>query len=164
LQDRDERGDDVSAHTRALEALQRWSAEARAARRQFLEETGSVGARDPAISSVEEVAGIHVVALAGIVDAYTAATLRSELLRLATEGKPLVVDLTDVTVIDSSGLSALLAASTALRERGRTLAVVAGNPHVMRGFELAGLDRLFRIEDSRAEALVERQGVAGGVA
>lgn len=161
MQERDELGD-VSEHVNALEALRRWSAEARAARRQFLEETGSVGARDPAISSVEEVApGIHVVALAGIVDAYTAATLRSELLRLAGEGKPLVVDLTDVTVIDSSGLSALLAASTALRVRGRTLAVVAGNPHVMRGFELAGLDRLFRIEDSRAAALDERPaGVA----
>ena len=71
---------------------------------------------------------------------------------LAHEQRHLIVDLAEVGMLDSSGLSALLATAIALRERGASLTVVAGSAQVMHGFELSGLDLLFRVEGSRGDA------------
>ena len=149
-----ESGDDVTAHARGLEALRRWSGQARYARQQSARFSFELP-----IASAEEVRpGVHLVALTGIVDAYTAAGLAEELGRLARERKHLVVDLSDVRLIDSCGLSALLGASLASRGSGGTLTLVAGNPQVMHGFELCGLDRLIPVAASRAEALASLAG------
>ena len=64
----------------------------------------------------------------------------------------LVVDLTEVAFIDSSGLSALLTASAAARERGGTVALVHGAqpPSI---FRFRGVERLLALYESRAAAL-----------
>jgi anti-anti-sigma factor len=65
----------------------------------------------------------------------------------------LVVDLTEVTFIDSSGLSALLTASTRARERGGAVALVLAQGEPPSIFRFRGVDRLLALYDSREAAL-----------
>jgi anti-sigma B factor antagonist len=79
-----------------------------------------------------------------VLDAFTAPDLDGLLRELATRGaRRLVVDLSEATLIDSSGLGALLSGYIQLRERGGALELIPGCREVMRAFELTGLDRVF---------------------
>jgi anti-sigma B factor antagonist len=71
----------------------------------------------------------------------------------ADGARNLVIDLTDVTFIDSSGLSALLAASARARERGGTVALVLAQGEPPSIFRFRGVDRLLALYSSREEAL-----------
>lgn len=96
---------------------------------------------------------VVVLSPRGVVDAFSAESLGVELARAAEAGIRLVVlDLAETTLIDSSGLGAILGASLRLRERGASLSLVAGREDVMRGFALTGLDRVLAIHGSRDEA------------
>jgi anti-anti-sigma factor len=66
----------------------------------------------------------------------------------------LVVDLTDVAFIDSSGLSALLTANAHARDRGGALALVHGTepPSI---FRFRGVERLLSLYESREAALAD---------
>jgi anti-sigma B factor antagonist len=64
----------------------------------------------------------------------------------------LVIDLTDVTFIDSSGLSSLLTASARAREHGGTVALVLAQGEPPSIFRFRGVDRLLALFDSREEA------------
>jgi anti-sigma B factor antagonist len=65
----------------------------------------------------------------------------------------LVVDLTEITFIDSSGLSALLTASAQARERGGALALVLADGEPPSIFRFRGVDRLLALYPSREAAL-----------
>ena len=64
-----------------------------------------------------------------------------------------IVDLSTVTFIDSSGLSALLTASAQARERGGSLALVLGDGDRPSIFRFRGVDRLLALYPSRDAAL-----------
>jgi anti-anti-sigma factor len=64
-----------------------------------------------------------------------------------------VVDLGELTFMDSSGLRALVAADERARKAGRRLAIVPGPPQVRRVFEITQLDgRLDLVDDASAVA------------
>jgi anti-sigma B factor antagonist len=88
-----------------------------------------------------------VLSLAGELDLADAPALR-EALRRAAERSPkrLVVDLTDVTFVDSTILGALVEARSALG--GDAFALAAPGFEVRRALEVSGLDRHFTIESS----------------
>jgi anti-anti-sigma factor len=65
----------------------------------------------------------------------------------------LVIDLTDVTFIDSSGLSSLLTASARAREQGGSVALVLAQGEPPSIFRFRGVDRLLSLYASREEAL-----------
>ena len=65
----------------------------------------------------------------------------------------LVIDLTDVTFIDSSGLSSLLSASARARRHGGTVALVLAQGEPPSIFRFRGVDRLLALYSSREEAL-----------
>jgi anti-anti-sigma factor len=65
----------------------------------------------------------------------------------------LVVDLSEVTFIDSSGLSALLTASAQARERGGAVALVLAQPEPPSIFRFRGVERLLSLYPSRDAAL-----------
>src|SRR5690348_9636365 len=65
----------------------------------------------------------------------------------------LVVDLTRVTFIDSSGLHALTDLHNQMKAAGGEFRVVNANPNAAKLFELTGLDRLLTIVPDRASAL-----------
>jgi anti-anti-sigma factor len=65
----------------------------------------------------------------------------------------LVVDLTGVTFIDSSGLSSLLTASARARDGGGTVALVLAQGEPPSIFRFRGVDRLLSLYPSREAAL-----------
>ena len=88
----------------------------------------------------------RVLALRGRIDAVTAPQLKSKLKDLVAEGQnQLVVDLTEVSFIDSSGLSTLVSGLRASRESGGTLKLVGLNEQTRTAFRLTQLDRVFEI-------------------
>ena len=100
-----------------------------------------------------------IVTLGGDVDLHTAPQLRERLSRAIDDGvSRLVVDLTDVTFIDSMTLGVLLGASKRLRPRGGQLRLVVAEASVRKIFEITLLDRVFQLHDSREAALAASAG------
>ena len=103
--------------------------------------------------TMNEHQGKLVVALAGEIDLEQSPAVRSLLLGAVARGKDLLVDLSAVTYIDSSGIASLIEALQAAKEGGRELCLFAVSSRVMRVFELARLDKVFPIRGDLAAAL-----------
>jgi anti-anti-sigma factor len=58
-----------------------------------------------------------------------------------------VLDLRELTFMDSSGLRAILSANAVARRDGRVLQIVAGPPAVQRVFEICGVSDSLRFVD-----------------
>src|SRR5215210_6732097 len=99
----------------------------------------------------EEVdARTHVVAPRGEIDALTAPQLGRRLLGLVDDGKTrVVVDLSRVTFMDSTGIGVLLNALRSLGRRSGKLVVVCPTKRVLRPFEVTGLVDRLAISSSR---------------
>jgi anti-sigma B factor antagonist len=111
------------------------------------------GLHEAPVNGIQERGSAVVVELAGELDLYNAHTVREALLGV-TEKKPerLVVDLSRVTFIDSTGLGVLIEARTRLpNSRGFILA--APGLETRRALEISGLDRHFAVHDSLDAAL-----------
>jgi anti-sigma B factor antagonist len=96
----------------------------------------------------------HVVCPTGEVDALTAPQLGKRILMLADEGKTeMVVDLSGVTFMDSTGIGVLLNALRHLTTRRGGLVLVCPTERIMRPFEVTGLIGHLPIAGTREEAL-----------
>ena len=85
---------------------------------------------------------VHTIALAGELDLNNAGTVQDELDRVETEDAlTIVVDLSQLTFIDSSGVQLVLAAHARAAEGGR-LALLRGPASVQRVFEICGVAEL----------------------
>ena len=94
-----------------------------------------------------------VVSLSGDVDLDNSPQVRSALLNAVREKRAVLVDMSGVSYIDSSGIASLVEAYQSAR-RGRTaFALVAVSDAAMRVLELARLDQVFSIHASISEAL-----------
>jgi anti-sigma B factor antagonist len=105
---------------------------------------------------VDEAVGdsTHVVSLRGEIDALTAPKLGSRLFGLAEDGaRGVVVDLSQVTFMDSTGIGVLLNALRHLNVRRCKMVLVCPTARVMRPFEVTGLVGHLTIFDSREKAL-----------
>lgn len=103
--------------------------------------------------------GYVIVAAAGEIDISTVTGLRECLFELAASGRPLVVDLDQVTFIDSAGLAALVGTAKRVAEHGGSLYAACARPKICKLFRLTGLDRripLARILDEARDALAAR--------
>lgn len=86
------------------------------------------------------------VLVEGEVDLCTSPAIESELERHDhSDDRPLEVDLSAVTFLDSTGLSVLLRGNDRLAEQGRTLSVVAPDGPALRAIELTGLHQVLRL-------------------
>jgi two-component system sensor histidine kinase BaeS len=109
---------------------------------------------EPTPASTESAEGPMVWRLRGEIDTANAARIEAELLEAVCRGTgDVVLDLTDVAFIDSSGLGSLVAVAAEVRTRGGHLAIVPGPPHVRRVFDLLQLDELMEVVDTRHDAL-----------
>jgi anti-anti-sigma factor len=80
--------------------------------------------------------------------------LRAAIEALIDEGsRQLVVDLSDVSFMDSSGVRALLLARRRLDREGDFWAVVCPDPDIRRVLDLLGVADVLNVVSSRAEAL-----------
>ena len=86
------------------------------------------------------------IAVHGEVDAATAAFLDEALkASAATAGDEIVLDCSDLSFIDSSGLSVLVGNHQRLSSESRRLVILRPPPAAVRLFEIAGLDRVLTI-------------------
>lgn len=94
------------------------------------------------------------IALRGELDLFSAKALEEELDRLEpTRPEVLVLDLRELSFIDSSGLRVVLAADGRARDEGRKLVLVRAPEGVQRIFNIAGLDSRLVMVNDPAEAL-----------
>jgi anti-sigma B factor antagonist len=97
--------------------------------------------------------GWGVLAVKGEVDLYTSPQLKDKVTEMVDRGHSrLVIDLTDVGFMDSSGLGVLVTALKRAREREGSLALVCPEGSVHKVLTITGLDRVFPIHRSVAEA------------
>ena len=98
--------------------------------------------------------GSFVISLAGEVDLYTAPEVKQQLLDVISRGaKNVIVDFTDTTFIDSTTLGVLVGGVKRLRANDGRLALVCSDRNITKIFEITGLDRVFAIHSTRAEAV-----------
>ena len=87
-----------------------------------------------------------VVTVAGEVDVETAPRLRKALISAGDVPAPMVVvDLREVTFLDSTGLGVLVAGLKRARENGGDLRLVATSSHILRMLAITRLDSVFSV-------------------
>jgi anti-sigma B factor antagonist len=97
-----------------------------------------------------------IVVVTGDVDLETGPRLRDSLLAaLNTDPSRLVLDLSQVTFMDSSGLGALLGAHRHARLAGTELVLAACSERVIEILQLTNLDQVLPVRPSVADALVQ---------
>lgn len=98
--------------------------------------------------------GHSVLGIAGEVDVYTAPTLRERIAEQLDAGqRDLVLDLTDVAFLDSTGLGVLVAGLTKAREAGGRLSLVCSRSSLLKLLRITGLDEVFAVHPTVAEAV-----------
>lgn len=101
-----------------------------------------------------------VVRVGGEIDAFSAPTLRERLEAEINAGHThLVVDLEDVSFMDSSGLSALIGGLAAARSRNGSLSLAGPGERILRVLTITGLTDVFEIFSSVDAACEASDGV-----
>ena len=97
---------------------------------------------------------LGVVVLSGEVDIFTAPQFKECLLELLDAGvKRLVVDLSQITFIDSTALGVLIGGVRRVHSSGGAMTIVVTTRPVERVLSITGLDRVFSMHATRDEAL-----------
>lgn len=93
-----------------------------------------------------------VVHVAGEIDVYTAPSLRRYLDDQIQRGaRELVVDLSAVTFLDSTGLGVLVGRLRVIRGQSGSLLIVGARDRVLKVFTITGLDTVFPMADTLAD-------------
>ena len=95
-----------------------------------------------------------VLLVSGELELANCATLRETVVELLAQSvTQLVLDLSALSFIDSSGVGVVIGALKRVRERNGALTLVITTPAIRRVFEITGLTEVFSVFDSREEAL-----------
>ncbi|SUZ83844.1 uncharacterized protein METZ01_LOCUS36698 [marine metagenome] len=104
--------------------------------------------------------GCVVLVLIGELDLAGAPRLRQAVVAEAAAGeRHVVLDLTAVDFIDSTGLGVVVGALRRLRTHDGELSVVCPEPRLRRVFEMCDLDRVFTLYGSVDDVAPERETV-----
>ena len=99
--------------------------------------------------STSDHGALTVVHVGGEIDVYTAPLLREALDRQVAAGRTdLIVDLEDVTFMDSTGLGVLVGRLKLVRGQNGTLRIVSSQDRILKVFKITGLDKVFHIYES----------------
>jgi anti-sigma B factor antagonist len=108
----------------------------------------------PLTLSIDRHAGVYVLQVAGDLDMSTAPQLVAEVAELGGGGDLcVVVDVSQLTFIDSSGLNAIVVCGRELDARGGRLIVTAPSSHIARVFDVVGLGESVELTATLDEAL-----------
>lgn len=91
---------------------------------------------------------VRVAAISGEVDLSTSPKVRDALLECIFDGASVVVDLSEVAYIDSSGVASLVEAFQTAKTRGLGFALANVGETPLRVLKLARLDKVFVIYDT----------------
>jgi anti-sigma B factor antagonist len=98
----------------------------------------------------------HVVSASGELDLQASPELRDLLVQLIDLGQTeLVVDLSDVTFIDSTTIGVLAGRQRQLRAVAGELRLVCTNPNLLRTIEISGMGRVFEVHSTLSRALAD---------
>ena len=101
-----------------------------------------------------EVDGRTVVAVGGEIDVYTAPRLRDTIASLVAGGAyDLVIDLSAVEFLDSTGLGVLVGGLKKVRAHDGSLSLVCDQERLLKIFRITGLSKVFSIHADQAAAL-----------
>ena len=114
-----------------------------------------MGARPGFTAKAESRNGVARISLAGELDMSTAPVVTEELARLDQDGVVgIILDLRDLTFIDSGGLNAFLQAWDRAKTNGHRLILVGASESARRLFELTGTQ--FLLDDQEAVTLLDQ--------
>jgi anti-sigma B factor antagonist len=102
---------------------------------------------------IRESGGHTVVVFEGDVDLDSSPAARKVLLECVKLKRSIVVDMSEVSYIDSSGVASLVESLQAARKAGLGFALATVSESAMRVLQLARLDKVFPIHASLDEAL-----------
>ena len=91
---------------------------------------------------------VKVIQPSGRLDVTTAADFRRQVNDIASTAKPpqyLLVDLQEITFMDSSGLGALVSALKSIRNSNGEMVIAGANDQVQMLFELTSMTKIFKI-------------------
>ncbi len=94
-----------------------------------------------------------VIELNGEVDLYFSPRAREQILGCLNDGLNVLVDLSKVEYIDSSGVASLVEGYQMAKDAHLEFGLVGASPAAMQVLQLAKLDQVFPIYDSVSEAL-----------
>ncbi len=95
-------------------------------------------------TSTREANGLKVLDVVGEIDVYTAPQFREAVNELINDGqKNLIIDMKQVTYMDSSGFGTLLSATKRLRPEGGAVNLVACNSAIDRMLRITRLNTVF---------------------
>ncbi|HER25838.1 MAG TPA: anti-sigma factor antagonist [Rhodospirillales bacterium] len=94
-----------------------------------------------------------IVTFSGEIDLEHSPKAREVLLDGLDKGRSMIVDMSGVNVIDSSGVASLLEAFQLARNKGMDFYIAAITDPVFRVFKLARLETVFDIVDSVADGM-----------
>ena len=101
---------------------------------------------------IESVDGVQVLGASGEIDLSNASLLLEQFSQLPTETSKVVIDLSAVSFLDSSGLGALVSCAKRLSGDGHRCVVVC-TLQIAKLFDLNGLRAVFEITPTLEEAL-----------
>jgi anti-sigma B factor antagonist len=97
--------------------------------------------------------GTSILKITGDVDLYSSPQVRKEVVSLISKtNKNLLVDLAEVTYMDSSGVATLVEALQLTKKLGGKLRIFSLGNTVKDVFELSRLDKVFEICDNEQQA------------
>ncbi|MDQ0339163.1 stage II sporulation protein AA (anti-sigma F factor antagonist) [Caldalkalibacillus uzonensis] len=104
---------------------------------------------------------VLIIRLAGELDHHTAEQLRRKAEQKLSEENinHILLNLADLTFMDSSGLGVILGRYKQISQQGGQMIVCAISPTIYRLFELSGMFKILKFVDSEEQAL-ETLGVA----
>ncbi|MCP5151654.1 MAG: STAS domain-containing protein [Ectothiorhodospiraceae bacterium] len=107
---------------------------------------------------IRDEGGVAIVALTGDVDLETSPRVRGALLDCVGAKRSVLVDMSGVSYIDSSGVASLVEAYQTARKSNTKFGLVQVSEAAMRVLELARLDRVFAIHSTLADGLKDVGG------
>lgn len=112
--------------------------------------------------AMEEKGDHLLVKLHGDVDLEHSVAVRKLLLNAVAKGRDLMIDLSDVTYLDSSGIASMIEAMHVARKNGAAFTLFSASDQVRRVFEMARLDKVFPLLPNLESALASRVGERAG--
>ena len=98
--------------------------------------------------NTKEEGGYAIVELAGEVDLSCSPDARKQILECLGADKDLLVDLSQVSYIDSSGVASLVEGYQTAKKKSRKFGLIGVSDAAMNVLQLARLDKVFPIHDS----------------
>ncbi len=97
--------------------------------------------------------GVLEIKLIGEIDHHSAVSVRSDVDGLIFESRPkkVVLDLSEISFMDSSGLGLIMGRYALIKDLGGTLSLRAPTVAVMKILSLAGMERMIKIDKSIKE-------------